>query len=63
MVKGAYFGLTDYCLINVRLIASPRLFFSCATEYHSDADYNSRQVGVVVVVRNFKNGFIFKHFD
>ena len=25
-------------------------FFLSATEYHSDADYNSRRVGVVVVV-------------
>ena len=25
-------------------------YFLSATEYHSDADYNSRQVGVVVVV-------------
>ena len=26
------------------------LHFLSATEYHSDADYNSRRVGVVVVV-------------
>ena len=30
-------------------------------EYHSDADYNSRRVGVVV--HNFKNGLTFERFD
>ena len=29
---------------------SVTLYFLSATEYHSDADYNSRRVGVVVVV-------------
>ena len=44
--------------------------FLSATEYHSDADYNSRWVGVVVVVvvvvivvHNFKNGLTFKRLD
>ena len=35
-----------------------------ATEYHSDADYNSRRVGVVgvivVVVHTYKNGLTFE---
>ena len=49
------------------------LLFLSATEYHSDADYNSRRVGVVVVVvvvallfyivHTFKNGLTFEHFD
>ena len=36
------------------------LLFLSATEYHSDADYNSRRVGVVVVVvvHTFKNGHL-----
>ena len=42
-----------------------------ATEYHSDADYNSRRVGVVVVVvivvvvvvHTFKNGLTFERLD
>ena len=34
-----------------------------ATEYHSDADYNSRRVGVVIVVHTFKNGLIFECLD
>ena len=42
--------------------------FLSATEYHSDADYNSRRVGVVVVVvvvvvHTFKNGLTFEHLD
>ena len=44
--------------------------FLSATEYHSDADYNSRQVCVVVVVvvvvvvdHNFKNGLTFERLD
>ena len=42
--------------------------FLSATEYHSDADYNSRRVGVVVVVvvvvvYNFKNGLTFERLD
>ena len=40
--------------------------FLFATEYHSDADYNSRRVGVVVVVvvvHNFKNGLTFERLD
>ena len=41
--------------------------FLSATEYHSDADYNSRWVGVVVVVvvvdYNFKNGLTFERLD
>ena len=36
-------------------------------EYHSDADYNSRRVGVVVVVvvvvHTFKNGLTFERLD
>ena len=36
-------------------------------EYYSDADYNSRRVGVVVVVvivyHRFKNGLTFEHLD
>ena len=45
----------------------PSLFLS-ATEYHSDADYNSRRVGVVVVVvvvvvHTFKNGLTFERLD
>ena len=38
-----------------------------ATEYHSDADYNLRRVGVVVVVvvvvHTFKNGITFERLD
>ena len=38
--------------------------FLSTTEYHSNADYNSRQVGVfvviVVVVHTFKNGLAFE---
>jgi len=34
-----------------------------ATEYHSDADYNSMRVGVVIVVHTFKNGLIFECLD
>ena len=44
--------------------------FLSATENHSDADYNSRRVGVFVVVVNvvvvghtFKNGLTFEHLD
>ena len=40
--------------------------FLSATEYHSDADYDSRQVGVVVVVvvvHTFKNGLTFECLD
>ena len=38
--------------------------FLSATEYHSDADYNLRRVGVVVVVvHNFKNGLTFERLD
>ena len=43
--------------------------FLSATEYHSDADYNSRWVGVVVVVvvvvvvHTFKNGLTFERLD
>ena len=46
--------------------------FLSATEYHSDADYNSRQVGVVVVVvvvvvvavvNHFKKWITFLSFD
>ena len=40
--------------------------FLSATEYHSDADYNSRWVGVVVVIvvdYNFKNGLTFERLD
>ena len=42
--------------------------FLSATEYHSDADYNSRRVGVVVVVvvvvvHTFKNGLTFERLD
>ena len=42
-----------------------RVFLS-ATEYHSDADYNSRRVGVVVVVvvvTDFKKWITFLCFD
>ena len=49
------------------------LLFLSATEYHSDADYNSRRVGVVVVVvvvivvivvvNTFKNGLTFERLD
>ena len=46
------------------------IYFLSATEYHSDADYNSRRVGVVVVVvvvvvvyHNFKNGPTFECLD
>ena len=35
--------ITSFIIINV-------LVFLSATEYHSDADYNSRRVGVVVIV-------------
>ena len=47
-------------------------FFLSATEYHSDADYNSRRVGVVVVVvivvvvvvvTDFKKWITFLCFD
>ena len=40
-------------------------FFLSATEYHSGADYNSRRVGVVVVVvvHTFKNGLTFERLD
>jgi len=44
----------------------PRLKFLSATEYHSDADYNSRRVGVVVVVvvvTDFKKRITFLCFD
>ena len=45
--------------------------FLSATEYHSNADYNSRRVGfvvvvvvvVVVIVHTFKNGLTFEHLD
>ena len=42
--------------------------FLSATEYHSDVDYNSRRMGVVVVVivfvvHTFKNGLIFERPD
>ena len=42
--------------------------FLSATEYHSDADYNSRRVGVVVVVvvvvvHTFKIGLTFERLD
>ena len=43
--------------------------FLSATDYHSDADYNSRRVGVVivvvvvVVVHTYKNGLTFERFD
>ena len=40
--------------------------FLSATEYHSDADYNSRRVGVVVVVvviTDFKKWITFLCFD
>ena len=37
-----------------------KILFLSATEYHSDADYNSRRVGVVVVVHTFKNGLTFE---
>ena len=41
--------------------------FLSATEYHFDADYNSRRVGVVVVVvvvdHNYKNGLTFERLD
>ena len=42
--------------------------FLSATEYHSEADYNSRRVGVVVVVvvvvvHTFKNGLTFERLD
>ena len=41
--------------------------FLSATEYHSDAVYNSRRVGVVVVVvavvHTFRNGLTFEHLD
>ena len=46
-----------------------KIFFLSATEYHSDADYNSRRVGVVVVVvvvvvvHTFKNGLTFERLD
>ena len=42
------------------------LSFLSATEYHSDVDYNSRRVGVVVVVvivHTFKNGLTFEGLD
>ena len=44
------------------------LDFLSATEYHSDADYNSRRVGVVVVVvavvvTDFKKWITFLCFD
>ena len=45
------------------------VLFLSATEYHSDADYNSRWVGVVVVVvvvvvvHTFKNGLTFERLD
>ena len=43
-------------------------FFLSATEYHSDADYNSSRVGVVVVVvvvviLDFKKWITFLCFD
>ena len=50
------------------LINAPLRFLS-ATEYYSDADYNSRRVGVVVVVvvvvvvHTFKNGLTFERLD
>ena len=41
--------------------------FLSATEYHSDADYDLRHVGVVfvvvVVVHTFKNGLTFERLD
>ena len=37
-------------------------FFLSGTEYHSDADYNQRRVGVVVV-HTFKNGLTFERLD
>ena len=43
-----------------------KMYFLSATEYHSDADYNSRRVGVVVVVvvvHTFKNGLTFERLD
>ena len=47
----------------MKMMASP---FLSATEYHSDADYNSSREGVVVVVvviHTFKNGLTFERLD
>ena len=39
------------------------LSFLAATEYHSDADYNSRRVGVVIVIHTFEIGLIFESLN
>ena len=54
-----------YC---VKTIHISKFVFLSATEYHSDADYNSRWVGVVVVVvvvvvHTYKNGLTFERLD
>ena len=61
-------GITQVtCQISeLYVISSQRYWFLSATEYHSDADYNSRRVGVVVVVvvvRDFKKWITFLCFD
>ena len=47
-------------------MTAERVIFLSAPEYHSDADYNSRRSGVVVVdvvvvvvIHTFKNGLTF----
>ena len=51
-------------------MGSDRYLFLSATEYHSDADYNSMRMGVVVVVvivvvvvHSFRNGLTFERHD
>ena len=57
--------ITRCCLKRPPFLAGSDLL--SATEYHSDADYNSTRVGVVVVVvvvdYNFKNGLTFERLN
>ena len=55
-------------MTTLKYCVSGNVFLS-ATEYHSDADFNSSRVGVVVVVvvvvvvNTFKNGLTFERLD
>ena len=62
-------GASDFAAPLTILSLKLYCHFLSATEYHSDADYNSRRVGVVVVVvvvvvvHTFKNGLTFERLD
>ena len=63
----SFFALSLYITFFTFYPALPFLTsFLSAMEYNSDADYNSRRVGVVVVVvvvHIFKNGLTFERLD